>query len=196
MPAHKNGPGAAGTAHRASESDNPNRKQDFGMKTTNNHRPPTSGVSAISQAFAAELSLLLHLAGLDLAAAAAHLRRPVEWVRVRLAGEAEMEVHVVISLAGLLGIQASEVWRRVERRLKAAVDSGDELALLEVVDQPIDYLPVTDAEREAHEAAVNDGRACCNCGHIWAIGEASRPAGVSPHGQLFRCAPACAAVAR
>ncbi|MFD3425273.1 hypothetical protein [Nocardia fluminea] len=62
-------------------------------------------------------------------------------------------------------------------------------------DIPVEYLPVSDEERQAHDAAVNDGRACMNCGHIWAIGEPSRPAGFGPSGQLFRCIPACVEVA-
>lgn len=68
---------------------------------------------------------------------------------------------------------------------------------LPVDDEPIEYLPVTDEQRQAHESAVNDGRACTNCGKLWAVGEPSRPCGVSATGsQLFRCTPACAAVAR
>ncbi|MDO3647673.1 hypothetical protein [Nocardia mangyaensis] len=51
-----------------------------------------------------------------------------------------------------------------------------------------------DAEQEQHaavDAAIRDGRACTECRHIWQVGEASRPAGFGPSGQLFRCSPHC-----
>lgn len=51
-----------------------------------------------------------------------------------------------------------------------------------------------DAEQEqaaAVDAAIRDGRGCSECRRLWRVGEASRPAGFGPSGQLFRCAPAC-----
>ncbi|MGS2805961.1 hypothetical protein [Nocardia sp. MW-W600-9] len=70
-------------------------------------------------------------------------------------------------------------------------DSGelDELAVHRIYKQ-VAGVATSEEERErdaALDAAIYDGRACVNCGRIWAVGESSRPAGIGSHGQLFRC---------